>query len=150
DLSARLGEVRVLSLVLHRRDMAGLDVEVARAFAGRIPEARLAVLDGAWPALWFEDRAAAVRLLVDFFTNRRPDESAQPLADSALGRRLAALSGREREVLSLVAGGESNAEIAQRLGLSIHTVERHLANIYRKIDARGRADATAFAFRSGL
>jgi hypothetical protein len=46
--------------------------------------------------------------------------------------------------------GDTNAGIAGELGLSIHTVERHVANIYRKIDARGRADATAFAVRRGL
>jgi len=62
----------------------------------------------------------------------------------------AALTEREREVLRLIAAGESNAEIAHRLGLSIHTVERHAANIYPKIGARGRADATAWALRHGL
>jgi DNA-binding CsgD family transcriptional regulator len=60
------------------------------------------------------------------------------------------LSRRELEVLRLVAGGESNAQIARRLGLSTHTVERHVSNLYRKIGARGRADATAYALRSGL
>jgi FixJ family two-component response regulator len=40
--------------------------------------------------------------------------------------------------------------IARRLGLSTHTIERHVANLYRKIGARGRADATAYALRSGL
>ena len=53
-------------------------------------------------------------------------------------------------MLRLVAAGESNAEIAGGLGVSINTVERHLVNVYRKIDARGRADATAYAIRSGL
>jgi len=61
-----------------------------------------------------------------------------------------ALTAREVEVLRLVAAGESNAEIAARLGVTINTVERHVVNVYRKIDARGRADATAFAIRNGL
>ena len=60
------------------------------------------------------------------------------------------LTPREVEVLRLVAAGESNAEIAARLGVTINTVERHVVNVYRKIDARGRADATAFAIRNGL
>jgi len=60
------------------------------------------------------------------------------------------ISPREREVLRLLAGGESNRQIAARLGLSINTVERHVSNLYRKIDARGRADATAWAVRRGL
>ena len=61
-----------------------------------------------------------------------------------------ALTPRELEVLRLVAAGASNGEIAATLGLSINTVERHVGNIYRKIDARGRADATAYAIRRGL
>ncbi len=57
-----------------------------------------------------------------------------------------------RELGGTAAGGrgERTPQIARRLGLSTHTVERHVANLYRKIGARGRADATAFAFRSGL
>jgi DNA-binding CsgD family transcriptional regulator len=50
----------------------------------------------------------------------------------------------------LLAGGDSNAEIAAALGVSVHTVERHAANLYRKIGARGRADAIAWAFRRGI
>jgi DNA-binding NarL/FixJ family response regulator len=49
-----------------------------------------------------------------------------------------------------VAAGRSNREIASTLVLSVHTVERHIANIYRKIDARNRAEATAFALRERL
>jgi DNA-binding NarL/FixJ family response regulator len=60
------------------------------------------------------------------------------------------LTPRELEVLRLIAAGESNGQIAARLGRSINTVERHAANLYRKIDARGRADATAYAIRNGL
>ena len=60
------------------------------------------------------------------------------------------LSPRETEVLRLLAVGESNGQIAARLGLSINTVERHVGNTYRKIDARGRAEATAWAIRNGV
>jgi ATP/maltotriose-dependent transcriptional regulator MalT len=62
----------------------------------------------------------------------------------------AGLTTREVEVLRLLAGGQSNKEIAAALAVSVHTVERHLVNIYRKIDARGRMDAGAFAVRMGL
>jgi Bacterial regulatory proteins, luxR family len=44
-------------------------------------------------------------------------------------------------VLQLLAAGQSDAQIARRLGASVHTVERHVANLYPKIGARGRADA---------
>ena len=54
------------------------------------------------------------------------------------------LSQREVEVLLLIASGSSNREIAAKLILSIRTVERHITNIYGKISARGRADATSY------
>jgi len=60
------------------------------------------------------------------------------------------LSPRELEVLRLVAAGHSNREIADELILSLRTVERHINNLYAKIGARGKADATAYAFRNGL
>ena len=41
-------------------------------------------------------------------------------------------------------------EMAENLGLSVRTIERHIANIYLKIDAHKRAEATAFALRHGL
>jgi predicted ATPase/DNA-binding CsgD family transcriptional regulator len=62
----------------------------------------------------------------------------------------AGLSGREVEVLRLLAAGKSNAAIAEELVLSVHTVENHLARIYAKIGASNRVDAAAFALRSGL
>ncbi|HEY1296392.1 MAG TPA: LuxR C-terminal-related transcriptional regulator [Chloroflexota bacterium] len=60
------------------------------------------------------------------------------------------LTARELEVLHLVASGRSNREIAEELVLSVRTVERHVTNLYAKIGARGKADATAYAFRHGL
>jgi len=60
------------------------------------------------------------------------------------------LTAREVEVLRLLAEGKTNKEIAAALVVSIPTVQRHIANIYGKIGARGRADATAYAIRRGL
>jgi DNA-binding CsgD family transcriptional regulator len=73
-----------------------------------------------------------------------------PLAD--LGRPTTAmpLSPREQEVLTLLACGQANAEIAAALGVSVHTVERHVANIFTKLGVRNRAEATAWAYRHGL
>jgi DNA-binding CsgD family transcriptional regulator len=62
----------------------------------------------------------------------------------------AGLTAREVEVLRLVAGGRSNREAAAELAVSERTVERHLENLYRKIAARNRADAVAYALRRGL
>jgi DNA-binding CsgD family transcriptional regulator len=60
------------------------------------------------------------------------------------------LSRREAEVIGLLAAGRENAEIATALGVSVHTVERHVANIFVKIGVRNRAEATAWAHRRGL
>jgi DNA-binding NarL/FixJ family response regulator len=60
------------------------------------------------------------------------------------------LTQREVEVLRLIAAGQSNSDIAEDLFLSVRTIERHISNIYAKINARGRADATAYAFSHGL
>jgi len=60
------------------------------------------------------------------------------------------LTPRELEVLKLVAQGLSNADIAQRLVLSEHTVHRHLANILRKLSLSSRAAAAAWGVRTGL
>jgi DNA-binding NarL/FixJ family response regulator len=53
-------------------------------------------------------------------------------------------------VVRLVAGGRTNREIADELVVSVRTVERHIGNIYRKLGARGRAHATAYALTHGL
>jgi DNA-binding CsgD family transcriptional regulator len=62
----------------------------------------------------------------------------------------APLSHRETEVITLLSSGRENAEIAAVLGVSVHTVERHVANIFIKIAVRNRAEATAWAHRHGL
>jgi DNA-binding CsgD family transcriptional regulator len=60
------------------------------------------------------------------------------------------LSAREVEVLRLLARGCTNKEIAARLCISVPTVLRHITNIYGKIGARNRAEATAYALTRGL
>jgi DNA-binding CsgD family transcriptional regulator len=75
-------------------------------------------------------------------------ERAEALLSEAEAAPPAGLTSREVEVLRLLAEGRTNREIAETLVLSVHTIERHLANIYRKIGARNRSDATAFALRN--
>lgn len=62
----------------------------------------------------------------------------------------AALTRREAEVLSLVAEGRSNGEIAQQLFISTKTVSVHVSNILAKLHASGRTEAAALARRRGL
>jgi DNA-binding CsgD family transcriptional regulator len=60
------------------------------------------------------------------------------------------LTGREAEVLRLLASGKSNRAIAAMLGINGRTVERHISNVYTKIGARNRAEAAAYAVRNAL
>jgi len=60
------------------------------------------------------------------------------------------LTTRESEILGLVAQGLTNQEMAERLVVSVRTVETHLGNIYGKIGVRGRSEAVAFAVRRRL
>ena len=60
------------------------------------------------------------------------------------------LGQRDEEVLTLLACGQANSEIAAALGVSVHTIERHVANVFAKLGVRNRAEATAWAYRHAL
>ena len=60
------------------------------------------------------------------------------------------LTEREREVLTLIAGGLSNAEIAERLFLGQATIKTHINRIFAKTGARDRAQAVRYAYRTGI
>jgi len=68
-----------------------------------------------------------------------------PRVQSAARRNGHLMTRREVEILDLIAAGCSNREIADTLVLSVRTVERHITNVYTKIGARNRADATCYA-----
>jgi DNA-binding NarL/FixJ family response regulator len=75
-----------------------------------------------------------------------PDRAADPRAQ----RILALLTPRERQVLLLVGQGRSNAEIAELLVIADSTAKTHVKRVLAKINARDRAQAVVFAYRSGL
>jgi predicted ATPase/DNA-binding CsgD family transcriptional regulator len=60
------------------------------------------------------------------------------------------LTARELEILAAIASGRTNAQIASDFFLSTNTVMHHSVSIYRKLDVRGRAEAVALAYRTGL
>lgn len=78
------------------------------------------------------EKAAALR---DDMESGPPEAASYP----------ANLTERQAEVLLILSAGKTNREIAKSLVLSERTVQRHIADIYKKIDARNRAEATAFA-----
>ena len=81
----------------------------------------------------------------------RPGPAGQPQRSPARpAQSLSRLTEREREVLSLVAEGLSNDEIAGRLYLSPLTTKTHVSRIMTKLDARDRAQLVVMAYESGL
>jgi DNA-binding NarL/FixJ family response regulator len=68
----------------------------------------------------------------------------------AVHRDLAALTPREREVLTWMGRGHSNAELAAELTLSEATVKTHVARIFAKLSLRDRAQAVVLAYETGL
>ena len=80
----------------------------------------------------------------------RSDAATRQTVDDATIRALGELTAREREVLSLVASGQSNAQIAAGLGISEHTAKRHVANVLDRLQLPTRGAAATLAARHGL
>ncbi|NOZ70677.1 MAG: response regulator transcription factor [Chloroflexi bacterium] len=83
-----------------------------------------------------------------------PDVAARALMALARGQEpesslIEPLTGREQEVLTLLAQGHTNKDIAQTLFLSVRTVEAHLRNIYGKLGVHSRTEAALWALKHG-
>jgi len=165
DVSAMLPQVAAPTLVFSRPDISWLPAEAARNLASRIPNARLSTLHGESTAPYLGDTEAVINSLHQFLSSEDSATVTGPDADAPGGiitnanagdlrshakAPPAGLTPRETQVLRLVASGKTNNEVAEELVLSIRTVERHIGNIYSKIGARGRADATVFALKQGV
>jgi DNA-binding NarL/FixJ family response regulator len=95
--------------------------------------------------------AAGEALLAPTVTRRLIAEYARrPEPAPTLPRELGGVTDREREVLTLIAHGLSNAEIAGRLTLSVATVKTHVSRLLGKLGVRDRAQLVIVAYESGL
>lgn len=93
--------------------------------------------------------AAGEALLAPSVTRRLIAQFTSP-PPPARPRPVQGLTGREVEVLTQLAEGLSNAEIARRLGIGEATVKTHVANVLEKLGVRDRVQAVVLAYRSGL
>jgi DNA-binding CsgD family transcriptional regulator len=136
-LQAALRSFTALGLPL---EAARAQLELAKAIAQTAPEASVA------------EARLALRTFERIGATGDADAAAGLLRRLGTGGRVwprhhGALTTRETEVLSLLAAGRSNAEIAERLCISRRTAEHHVAHILSKLDLRSRAEAAAYAVR---
>jgi pimeloyl-ACP methyl ester carboxylesterase/DNA-binding CsgD family transcriptional regulator len=150
DVRDELPEVHAPALVVHRERDRAMGLKGAREVAALLPHADLVTLPGNTHLPWHGDGDAVLRVVAPFLGIEGPPV---PPGDAEAGdgaATLSELSAREREVLALVAAGLSDAQIAERLVISPHTVHRHVANILAKLRRPTRAAAAVAAARAGL
>ncbi|MBJ8348433.1 alpha/beta fold hydrolase [Antrihabitans sp. YC2-6] len=139
DAGACLTSIDARTLVMHRRQDKAIPFGLGRRFASSVAGAQFLALDGLDHYPWRGDSVAITDAILEFLGAPRQSEPSVPKD----------LSGREREVVVLIAQGLTDQEIAARLTLSTHTVHRHVANIRTKLGVSSRAAAAAHAVRSG-
>ena len=125
------------TLIAHARGDRAVPVEEGRLLAARIPDSRFVLLESANHILLADEPAWHV-----FVDELRAFLGSEPTPPEPVE-----LSPRELEVLELVAAGMTNEAIAERLTLSVRTVERHLSNVYAKLRVSGKAGRAAAAVR---
>ncbi|MGD2079524.1 MAG: response regulator transcription factor [Nitrospirota bacterium] len=136
--------VKVIALSMHSD----------KRFVGKMLKA------GAWGYLLkdsaFEDLVVAIRAVMQNKRYLSPDIAGIVVEDFVSPSRqmdssaYSLLSGREREVLQLMAEGKTTRQIAEKLNVSIKTVETHRMKIMDKLDIRSLAELTKYAIREGL
>lgn len=144
DVRDELARVRVPTLVLHNRGDKAVPLSAGRELAALVPGAELRVLEGNEHDPFIRDSGSVVESILAFVEGRAPSLEPAAIEDRP------SLTSRECEVLRRLAEGATNRRIAASLGIAVPTVERHLTNIYRKLDARGRADAAVAAVGMGI
>jgi pimeloyl-ACP methyl ester carboxylesterase/DNA-binding CsgD family transcriptional regulator len=138
DASDLAPEVTARTLVVHARDDRAVPVEEGRLLAAMIPDARLVLLESANHILLADEPAWGYFVSeLHAFLGTGPVPGPPAAATE--------FSSRELEVLELVAAGLANESIAERLSISVRTVERHLSNVYAKLGVSGKAGRAAAA-----
>jgi DNA-binding NarL/FixJ family response regulator len=149
-LRASHPEIKVVVLTTYADDRSVLDALRAGALgyltkdagADEIRQALLRVTSGQAHV----DPAVQMHLVEAIASGDGP----APLAEPQDAELPDGLTPREAEVLTLIAAGLSNAEIAERLFVSEATVKSHVNHLFPKIGARDRAQAVGYAYRHGL
>lgn len=122
--------------------------EMSALIGSTIPGAVVAAVEGESSEIFNSDLATALHTVDEFLGvsdgAQIPDDSFDATSCQP------ALTHRELDIVRLLIAGLRSKEIGNRLGLSPHTVERHIANLYRKTGANGRVALTVFALRHGL
>lgn len=144
DVSALLPRVRTPTLIVHARNDAIAPLAEGRLLAAEIAGAQFVELDSQNHVI-LEHEPAWQR-----FKEAVLEFTGQTSVHAAGGPAFDALSPRERETLALLAGGLSNAEIAERLGISEKTVRNHLSHLFDKLGVWSRAQAIVFARDRGF
>jgi predicted ATPase/DNA-binding CsgD family transcriptional regulator len=118
--------------------------------------ARSRLGEAAWEEALAEGRARGLQEAIEYALSEDepsatpPSSSTRHSSAPSAPEHPAGLTSREVEVLSLVANGMTNAQVAQRLFVSPRTVHRHLNSVYHKLGVRSRTAATRFAMEHGL
>lgn len=135
DAREHLNALRTPTTVLHRRDDRAIPFALGADVARRVPHASFVALEGEDHFPWRGDATSVTDATLGGLGHRVPRRLSVP--------GLEALTDRERQVLTLVADGLTDAQIGERLVLSPHTVHRHVANARMKLGVRSRAAAAA-------
>jgi pimeloyl-ACP methyl ester carboxylesterase/DNA-binding CsgD family transcriptional regulator len=144
DVTSQLDAIEAPTLVIYDTAFPFGSFELCRGVAAGIKDSQFVVLDG--PLITGLDQEAYVEALRSFLSGA----DATTVVNTRRPAGGAGLTGREIEVLRLIAKGRTNIEIARELTLSERTVARHITNIYAKIDVKSKAGATAYALQNQL
>jgi DNA-binding CsgD family transcriptional regulator len=143
DVRDAARQVRCPTLVLHGRGDLRVPLEEGRLIAGLVPGARFVTLETRNHLMMQDEPAWRVFLdtLAEFY----------PPGPAARATNIfPSLTGREREVLELIAQGLDNAQIAARLEISEKTVRNNITHIFDKIGVENRSRAIVLAREGGL